>query len=170
MHLMRTTSGRAQSFTFSRDRTSTSRRPSRAEQTSSSGSRSSRTREQSPSGQTRQRQSRGRRCGRRPRSHSPLVLLPSILGSSPWTISYNGVVTTDGAWGGSGRVGGAEEDTASLDGITALPDHGADGAGTHVCSTVSSDLVFLLNAIRRLGRSGMIRSSISFFAGGSTYR
>lgn len=47
-------------------------------------------------------------------------------------MTYNGEVTTDGAGLGSGGVGGAEEDTAGLDGVTALPDHGADGTGGHV--------------------------------------
>lgn len=46
--------------------------------------------------------------------------------------TYNGEVTTDGAGGGGKRVGGTEDDTAGLDGVTALPDHGADGAGGHV--------------------------------------
>lgn len=46
--------------------------------------------------------------------------------------TYNGEVTTDGARGGGKGVGGAEEDTAGLDGVTALPDHGADGARGHV--------------------------------------
>ena len=46
--------------------------------------------------------------------------------------TYNGEVTTDGAGLGSKRVGGTEDDTAGLDGVTALPDHGADGAGGHV--------------------------------------
>jgi hypothetical protein len=45
----------------------------------------------------------------------------------------NGKVTTDGSGSRGGRVGGAEEDTAGLDGVTALPDHGADGARVHVC-------------------------------------
>lgn len=47
-------------------------------------------------------------------------------------MTYNGKVTTDGAGGGGKRVGGTEDDTAGLDGVTALPDHGADGAGSHV--------------------------------------
>lgn len=51
--------------------------------------------------------------------------------------TYNGVVTTDGAWLGSQRVGGTEDDTAGLDDVTALPDHGADWAGTHVYMHVS---------------------------------
>jgi hypothetical protein len=46
--------------------------------------------------------------------------------------TYNSKVTTDGARLGRKRVGGAKKDTAGLDGVTALPDHGADGAGRHV--------------------------------------
>jgi hypothetical protein len=46
--------------------------------------------------------------------------------------TYNSKVTTDGARLGRKRVGGTKKDTAGLDGVTALPDHGADGAGSHV--------------------------------------
>lgn len=49
----------------------------------------------------------------------------------------DGVVTTDGAGGRGGGVGGTEKDTAGLDGVTALPDHGADGTGGHVWVRVS---------------------------------
>ena len=66
------------------------------------------------------------------------------------TYDIDGVVTTNGAGGGGEGVGGAEESwrrklsvigshrgkgrrtAASLDGITALPDHGDDGAAVHV--------------------------------------
>lgn len=34
--------------------------------------------------------------------------------------------------------GGLVRTTASLDGVTALPDHGADGAAHHVCPAVSA--------------------------------
>jgi len=46
--------------------------------------------------------------------------------------TYNGEVTTNGTRGRGEGVGGSEEDTAGLDGVAALPDHGADGAGGHV--------------------------------------
>jgi hypothetical protein len=46
--------------------------------------------------------------------------------------TYDGEVTTDGSGLGSEGVGGTEDLAAGLDGITALPDHGADGAGAHV--------------------------------------
>jgi hypothetical protein len=48
-------------------------------------------------------------------------------------ITYvNGEVATDGAGGGGQGVGGTQEGTASLDGVTALPNHGADRAAQHV--------------------------------------
>ena len=46
--------------------------------------------------------------------------------------TYDGVVATDGARLGGERVGGAEDLAAGLDGVTAFPDHGADGAAAHV--------------------------------------
>jgi hypothetical protein len=46
--------------------------------------------------------------------------------------THNGVVTTDGTWLRGQWVGGTEKGTASLDGITALPDHGTDGTAAHV--------------------------------------
>lgn len=46
--------------------------------------------------------------------------------------TYESEVAADGARGRSERVGGTEDDAAGLDGVTALPDHGADGAGAHV--------------------------------------
>jgi hypothetical protein len=47
--------------------------------------------------------------------------------------------TTDGTWGGGQWVGGTEENTAGLDGITALPDHGADWARVHVVDETSEE-------------------------------
>ena len=46
--------------------------------------------------------------------------------------TYDGVVTTDGAWLRGEGVGGTEDLAAGLDGVTALPDHGADGSAAHV--------------------------------------
>jgi len=59
------------------------------------------------------------------------------------TWNYDGVVTTDGAWGGGERVGCTEHGfvlgcvsgggtAASFDDVLALPDHGNDGTGSHV--------------------------------------
>jgi hypothetical protein len=53
----------------------------------------------------------------------------------------DGVVTADGAWGAVLGVCGTEDDAASLDGVTAFPDHGADGAGCHICGLCMSVLV-----------------------------
>lgn len=50
-----------------------------------------------------------------------------------------GEVATDGAGGRGERVGGAEDGTAGLDGVTAFPDHGADGAGAHVWDLLVGD-------------------------------
>lgn len=50
----------------------------------------------------------------------------------------NGEVATDGARSGGSGVGGTEKGTASLDGVTALPDHGADGSRVHVCREIVS--------------------------------
>lgn len=46
--------------------------------------------------------------------------------------TYDGEVTTDGTRLRGKRVGGTEDLAASLDSVTALPDHGADGAAAHV--------------------------------------
>lgn len=54
------------------------------------------------------------------------------VGYSRKAETHDGVVTTDGTGGRGTGVGGSEEDTAGLDGITTLPDHGADGARVHV--------------------------------------
>lgn len=49
------------------------------------------------------------------------------------------IITTDGSWSGSQWVGGTEEDTAGLDGILTLPDHGADWARVHVVDETSKE-------------------------------
>jgi len=48
------------------------------------------------------------------------------------TSNIDGEVSTDGTGLGGKRVGGTEEGTTSLDGITAFPDHGTDGSATHI--------------------------------------
>lgn len=55
----------------------------------------------------------------------------------------DGVVTTNGARGGRKRVGGTENGTTSLDGITAFPDHGADGARGHVLNKTFEERLVL---------------------------
>jgi hypothetical protein len=59
------------------------------------------------------------------------------------TTHIDGEVTTDGARSRGQGVGGAEEDTAGLDGVTALPDHGGNGTAQHVC-------IILWSAISRV--------------------
>lgn len=54
--------------------------------------------------------------------------------------TYDGEVTTDGTWSRCKRVGGAEEGTAGLDGVTTLPDHCADGTAGHVCVSLCQGL------------------------------
>ena len=44
----------------------------------------------------------------------------------------DGEVATEGTRGRGERVGGTEDGAAGLDGVLALPDHGADGAAAHV--------------------------------------
>lgn len=44
----------------------------------------------------------------------------------------NGIVTTDSTWSRGERVGGTEDRTAGLHGVTAFPDHSTDGTAAHV--------------------------------------
>merc|ERR1712115_221201 len=48
-------------------------------------------------------------------------------------------VASDGAWGGSERVCGAEHGSALLDGVLALPNHGTDWATVHVVDKSSEE-------------------------------
>lgn len=59
-----------------------------------------------------------------------------------WT--YDGVVTTDGARGAVLGVSGTKDLTADLASLTALPDHGADGAGAHVWGNQAVSVQFYL--------------------------
>jgi hypothetical protein len=116
-----------------------SRKPSRKQPASSSGARWAGTTEQSPSWRSRRCRSRGRRCGRRPSDRvSPGC--GNIVFGTDWT--YKSEVTTDGARGRSKGVGGTEDGAAGLDGVAAFPDHGADGAGAHVCDSMRKLFVF----------------------------
>ena len=67
-----------------------------------------------------------------PESNLLLGVLDGVGAVADVAADIDGEVATDGAGGRGGGVGGTEEDTAGLDGVTALPDHGADGAGGHV--------------------------------------
>jgi len=67
-----------------------------------------------------------------PESDLLLAVLDAVGAVADVAANVEGEVTTDGAGGGGEGVGGTEDGAAGLDGVTALPDHGADGAGAHV--------------------------------------
>lgn len=55
----------------------------------------------------------------------------------------DGEVATDGSGGRVERVGGAEKDTAGLDGVLAFEDDADDGAGSHVLDKAGEELLTL---------------------------
>ena len=67
-----------------------------------------------------------------PESNLLLGVLDGIGAVADVAADVDGEVATDGARGGGKGVGGTEDGAASLDGVTTLPDHGADGARQHV--------------------------------------
>jgi hypothetical protein len=67
-----------------------------------------------------------------PESNLLLAVLNGVGAVAHVAANVEGEVATDGAGGGGEGVGGTEDGAAGLDGVTALPDHGADGAGAHV--------------------------------------
>lgn len=76
-----------------------------------------------------------------PESNLLLGVLDRVGAVADVASDIDGVVTTDGAWGGGQWVGGTEENAAGLDGVLALPDHGADWARVHVwCVLVAVEL------------------------------
>lgn len=68
----------------------------------------------------------------------------------------DGEVAADGARGGGKGVGGTEQDTAGLDGVTALPDHGADGARGHVWGALACNATWV---VERGGFAGALQGS-----------
>lgn len=70
--------------------------------------------------------------GREPEGNLLLGVLDAVGAVADVAADIDGVVTTDGAGGGGQGVGGTEDGAAGLDGVLALPDHGADGAAQHV--------------------------------------
>ena len=62
-----------------------------------------------------------------------LGIVDAVAAVADVAANIDRVVSADGAWAAGERVRGAEDGTAGLDGIAAFPDHGADGAGVHVC-------------------------------------
>lgn len=69
---------------------------------------------------------------REPEGNLLLGVLNAVGAVADIAADIDGVVTTDGAGGGSQGVGGTEDGAAGLDSVLALPDHGADGAAQHV--------------------------------------
>jgi len=67
-----------------------------------------------------------------PESDLLLGVLDAVGAVADVASNIDGVVTTDGSWGRSERVGGTEESAAGLDGITSFPDHSADWSAGHV--------------------------------------
>ncbi|KAF2024294.1 hypothetical protein EK21DRAFT_104780 [Setomelanomma holmii] len=72
-----------------------------------------------------------------PQSNLLLAVLDAVGAVAHVAAHVERVVAADGAGRRGERVGGAEDGAAGLDGVTAFPDHGADGAGAHVCVGVS---------------------------------
>lgn len=66
-----------------------------------------------------------------------LAVLDRVGAVADVAADIEGVVTTDGAGSRGKGVGGTKDGAAGLDGITALPDHGADGAGAHVWNVLA---------------------------------
>lgn len=72
-----------------------------------------------------------------PESNLLLAVLNGVGAVADVAANVEGVVATDGAGRGGEGVGGTENGAAGLDGVATFPDHGADGAGAHVCWSVS---------------------------------
>jgi len=83
-----------------------------------------------------------------PESNFLLSIFDAVGTVADVTANINGIVTTDGARGRGERVGGTEDSAASLDGITAFPDHGGDGAAQHVGNKAGEE--------RFLGKVGIV--------------
>lgn len=67
-----------------------------------------------------------------PQSNLLLGVLDAVGAVADVAASDNGKVAADGAGLRGQGVGGTEQDTAGLDGVKALPDHGDNGAAQHV--------------------------------------
>lgn len=74
-----------------------------------------------------------------PEGNLLLGVLDGVGAVADVAADVDGVVATDGAGGGGKGVGGTEKDTTGLNGITALPNHGADGARVHVLNETSEE-------------------------------
>jgi hypothetical protein len=78
-----------------------------------------------------------------PESNLLLGILDAVGTVADVAANIDGKVTTDGARGRGKRVGGTKEDTASLDGITSLPNHGGDRAAQHVLNQAGEERLLL---------------------------
>lgn len=72
-----------------------------------------------------------------PQSDLLLSALDAVGTVADVSADIDGIVTTDGTWLRSERVGGTEDHTTGLAGITTFPDHSANWAGKHVYSFLS---------------------------------
>ena len=70
--------------------------------------------------------------GLEPESNLLLRTLDAVGAVADISTNVDGVVTSDGAWVGSERVGGTKDGSAGLAGVTTFPDHGNDGTAEHV--------------------------------------
>ena len=71
-------------------------------------------------------------AGREPEGDLLLGVLDAVGAMADIAADIDSVVTTDGAGSRGQGVGSTQDGAASLDGVLALPDHGADGAAQHV--------------------------------------
>ena len=105
-----------------------------------------------------------------PESNLLLGVLDGVGAVADVAADIDGEVATDGAGGRGGGVGGTEEDAVGLDGVTALPDHGADGARVHVWGSVSMDMLcfFVLLCGVLEGQARVLESGVSVRTGDQT--
>lgn len=67
-----------------------------------------------------------------PQSNFLLGRLNTIGAVADVSANIDGIVTSDGARGGSERIGSTENGSTGLAGVSSFPDHGEDGAREHI--------------------------------------
>jgi hypothetical protein len=67
-----------------------------------------------------------------PQGDLPFSTLHRVTTVADVASSLDAIVTSDGAWNAVERVGGAQHDATSFDGLESFPDHGDDRTGIHV--------------------------------------
>lgn len=67
-----------------------------------------------------------------PEGNLLLSILDAVAAVAHVAAHVDGVVAADSARAGGEGVGGTEDGAAGFDGVATFPDHGADGAGSHV--------------------------------------